>query len=101
SSVTCLQESGAFAARIKRPDVEVHAMGLRPGNDWRLPLRLARLFRRTKTDVVHTRNAEAFFYGVVGAKLAGVGAVVHSEHGRVLPDSPRRMAAQRWMLRLT
>ena len=51
SSVTCLQLSGAFAARIRAPDVEVHAMGLAPGNDLGLPLRLARLFRRTKTDV--------------------------------------------------
>lgn len=101
SSVTCLQESGAFAARIRRPDVEVHAMGLKPGNDVGLPLRLARLFRRTGTDVVHTRNAEAFFYGVLGAKLAGVRAIIHSEHGRVLPDSARRMVVQRWLLRLT
>jgi sugar transferase (PEP-CTERM/EpsH1 system associated) len=101
SSVTCLQQSGAFAARIRDPDVEVHAMGLAPGNDVGLPLRLARLFRRTKTDVVHTRNAEAFFYGWLGAKLARVPALVHSEHGRVLPDSARRMALQRWMLHAT
>jgi sugar transferase (PEP-CTERM/EpsH1 system associated) len=101
SSVTCLQEGGEFVARIRRPEVEIHAMGLRPGNDLALPLRLAKLFRRTKTDIVHTRNAEAFFYGFAGAKLAGVRAIVHSEHGRELPDSPRRMAAQRWMLRFT
>ncbi|HEX4405714.1 MAG TPA: glycosyltransferase [Polyangia bacterium] len=101
SSVTCLQQSGAFADRIRRRDVQVHAMGLGPGNDVGLPVRLARLFRRTKTDVVHTRNAEAFFYGCLGARLAGVRAVVHSEHGRVLPDSPRRMAAQRWLLHAT
>lgn len=64
-------------------------------------MRLARLFRRTKTEIVHTRNAEAFFYGFLGAKLAGVRALIHSEHGRVLPDSPRRMALQRWLLRFT
>src|SRR6187551_2979455 len=64
SSVTCLQEGGEFVARI----------------------------RRTKTDIVHTRNAEAFFYGFAAAKLARVRALVHSEHGRELPDSPRRMA---------
>jgi sugar transferase (PEP-CTERM/EpsH1 system associated) len=101
SSVTCLKRSGPFAARIKRSDVEVHAMGLTSGNDIGLPLRLARLFRRTRPDVVHTRNAESFFYGFMAAKLAGVRALVHSEHGRVLPDSPRRMAVQRWMLRFT
>jgi sugar transferase (PEP-CTERM/EpsH1 system associated) len=101
SSVTCLQASGAFAARIHRADVAVHEMGLKAGNDLGLPLRLARLFRRTKTDIVHTRNAEAFFYGFAGARLARVPALIHSEHGRVLPDTPRRMAVQRWLLRFT
>lgn len=101
SSVTCLKHSGPFAARIKRSDVEVHAMGLKGGNDLGLPLRLARLFRRTGTDIVHTRNAESFYYGFVAAKLAGVRALVHSEHGRILPDTPRRMHVQRWMLRFT
>ena len=101
SSVTCLQEAGAFAARIRSPEVEIHTLGLRRGNDVKLPLRLAGLFRRTSTDVVHTRNAEAFFYGFLGAKLARVPALIHSEHGRVLPDSPRRMTVQRWLLNFT
>jgi len=101
SSVTCLQEAGPFAARIRSPDVAIHTLGLRGGNNIRLPLRLAGLFRRTNTDVVHTRNAEAFFYGFLGAKLARVPALIHSEHGRVLPDSPRRMTVQRWFLSFT
>ena len=101
SSVCCLQGSGAFAARIRGNGVAIHEMGLRPGNDFGLPFRLARLFRRTRTDIVHTRNPEAFFYGFVGAKLAGVPAIIHSEHGRVLPDRPRRMLVQRWFMRFT
>lgn len=101
SSVTCLQEAGPFAARIRSPEVEIHTLGLRRGNDIRLPLRLASLFRRTNTDVVHTRNAEAFFYGFLGAKLARGPSLIHSEHGRVLPDSCRRMTAQRWLLAFT
>ncbi len=97
SSVCCLQTSGEFAERITRSDVAVHQMGLRKGNDPMMPLRLARLFRRTRADIVHTRNAEAFFYGAVAARMAGVGAIIHSEHGRTLPDTFRRMALQRWL----
>jgi sugar transferase (PEP-CTERM/EpsH1 system associated) len=95
SSICCLQQAGEFAARLRPADARVHEMGLRGGNDLALPLRLACLFRRTAPDIVHTRNAEAFFYGVLGARLAGVPAVVHSEHGRTLPDKPRRMWLQR------
>lgn len=99
SSICCLREAGVFAERIRRSEVGIHTMGWQPGNDPSLPFRLARLFRRTRADIVHTRNAEAFFYGLLGAKLAGVSAIVHSEHGRVLPDKPHRMALQRGLLR--
>ncbi|MBI3776090.1 MAG: glycosyltransferase [Gammaproteobacteria bacterium] len=99
SSICCLRETGVFAARIRRPEVGIHTMGWQPGNDPALPIRLARLFRRTRADIVHTRNAEAFFYGFLGAKLAGTPAIIHSEHGRTLPDKPHRMALQRRFLR--
>lgn len=98
SSVCCLKRAGEFAGRL-RPGVSIAAMDLRPGNDPWLPLRLARLLRRSGVDIVHTRNAEPFFYGVVAARLAGVPAVVHSEHGRVFPEKPWRGFAQRWLLR--
>jgi sugar transferase (PEP-CTERM/EpsH1 system associated) len=95
SSLCCLQQAGEFATRIRDRSVRIEAMGLKPGNDLRLPFRLARLFRQWKVDIVHTRNAEAFFYGVLGARLAGVPAVIHSEHGRTFPESPRRALLQR------
>ena len=99
SSVCCLKDKGEFAARIRDPAVQVIEMGWRTGNDPLLPLRLAALFRRLGVDIVHTRNAEAFFYGMVGAKLAGIRHVIHSEHGRTFPEKPLRARAQRWLLR--
>ena len=99
SSVCCLQETGPFAQRIRRADVPVEAMGLKPGTDLSLPWRLARLFRRWRVDVVHTRNAESFFYGAVAATLAGVRRLIHSEHGRVFPETPRRAFIQRVLMR--
>lgn len=98
SSVCCLQEAGEFADRLRR-EVPVAVMGLRPGNDPLLPLRLASLFRKLDVDIVHTRNAESFFYGVVAAKLARVPAVVHSEHGRKFPETRARSLLQRFLLR--
>lgn len=98
SSVCCLQRTGQFASRL-RAGVAVASMGLRPGNDFGLPLRIARLLRCWRPDIVHTRNAEAFFYGTLAARLAGVPAVVHSEHGRVFPEKRWRALAQRLLLR--
>lgn len=98
SSVCCVRRKGEFASRI-RADVPVATMGLKAGNDPRTVLRLAKLFRSTGVDIVHTRNAESSFYGTPAARLAGVPAVIHSEHGRELPESRRRAAVQRLLLR--
>lgn len=95
SSICCLKHGGEFAARVS-PGVEIYEMGWRGGNDPRLALRLASLFRRTRPDVVHTRNAESFYYGFLAARLAGVPCIVHSEHGRAFDDSAFRFRVQRW-----
>jgi sugar transferase (PEP-CTERM/EpsH1 system associated) len=53
---------------------------------------LARLFRRERPDIVHSRNWAAI-EAVVAAKLAGIRAIVHSEHGRdlhTMGPQPRR-----------
>jgi len=101
SSLCCLQSAGGFASRVRAPDVSIHEMGLGRGNDYRLPWRLAWLFRRTRPDIVHTRNLEAFFYGFLGAKLAGVRTLIHSEHGRTFPDKWHRLWVQRLFSRYT
>lgn len=98
SSVCCLQRVGAFAGRLAA-GVAVTAMDLQPGNHPWMAVRIARLLRAWHVDIVHTRNAESFFYGVVAARLAGVRAVIHSEHGREFPEKPLRAWLQRQLLR--
>ena len=44
-------------------------MAVLGNKDIALPFRLAKLFKQSGTDLVHTRNAESFYYGVLGAKL--------------------------------
>lgn len=101
SSLCCLKHAGEFTARIHADGVAIDEMGWRGGNDAAMPFRLARLFRRTRPDIVHTRNAESFYYGFLGAKLAGVPAIVHSEHGRIFDDRPLRFRVQRLFSRHT
>lgn len=98
SSVCCLQTKGEFAQRIRDERCEVLEFGLQPGTDIGLPWRLARSLRKLQADIVHTRNAEAFYYGAAAARLAGV-PVIHSEHGRVFPEKWHRAWVQRVMLR--
>jgi sugar transferase (PEP-CTERM/EpsH1 system associated) len=101
SSVCCLKEAGEFALRLENERTCVFEMGWSGGNDLRLLFRMVSLFRRTKPDIVHTRNAEAFFYGFLAAKIAGVRTIVHSEHGRTFDDRGIRFLAQRVLSRYT
>ncbi len=101
SSVCAMRLAGEFAARITAPDVLTHELGWKGGNDLRLLLRMAKHFREVRPDIVHTRNVEAFYYGVIAAKLAGVPCVVHSEHGRTFDDSRARFWVQRALSRLS
>lgn len=99
SSVVCLKEAGAFAKRITAKGTAIHELHLQPGNDPVMPFRLARWLRLAEVDLVHTRNAEPFFYGCAAAKLARTKHIVHSEHGRTFDDRPARFWLQRVMTR--
>src|SRR5262249_24488819 len=62
--------------------------GLRPC----MILRLARLFRSGRFDVIHTHDDKPLLYGVPAARLAGVPTVVHTHHHGPLPSLKRRHA---------
>jgi sugar transferase (PEP-CTERM/EpsH1 system associated) len=98
-SVVCLTAAGPFRERLG-PAVTVRQVGKRPGHDLRAFLRLVRVLSELRPDVVHSRNW-ATFDAVPAARLAGVGVVVHGEHGRDVGDPdglhPRR---NRWRRRL-
>lgn len=56
---------------------------IQPLADQKVLLKLYRLFRQEKPDVVHTHTAKAGFVGRLAARLAGVPVVVHTFHGHV------------------
>ena len=75
----------AFCQRITRPDVDFLSLHKPPGHGIKLYPRLYRLFRERRPAVVHTRNLAALEC-VVPARLAGVPARVHGEHGWDVSD---------------
>jgi len=52
-----------------------------PWNDFIALLRLTRLIRRGRYDVVHTHSSKAGVLGRIAARLAGAPVVVHTVHG--------------------
>lgn len=95
-TVVTMTADGPLSDRLPA-GVAVHCVAKRAGIDLRAIARLARLFRRLRPDVVHSRNWGAFD-AVVAARLAGVRAVVHGEHGREASD-PLGLNARRNRIR--
>jgi glycosyltransferase involved in cell wall biosynthesis len=56
------------------------------------PWGLVRLIRQTRPDVVHVHSG-CWYKGSLAARLAGVGRIVYTEHGRIRPPSP----VSRWL----
>ncbi len=79
-AIIALTEVTRFRERIKREDVEVHALHKRAGKDLGAYWRLYRLLCRLRPMVVHTRNIGTLDCAFM-AWLAGVPVRIHGEHG--------------------
>ncbi|MEV3990088.1 glycosyltransferase [Streptomyces sp. NPDC049837] len=80
SSVVTLTNPGPVAEALRADGVPVTHLGMRGNRDLAALPRLTRLIRHGGFDVVHTHLYRACVYGRLAARLAGVRAVVATEH---------------------
>ncbi|MFJ7332563.1 glycosyltransferase [Streptomyces sp. NPDC101110] len=78
--VVTLTNPGAVAAGLAADGVRVHHLGMAGNRDLAAVPRLVRLIRRGGYQLVHTHLYRACLYGRIAARLAGVRAVVATEH---------------------
>jgi glycosyltransferase involved in cell wall biosynthesis len=71
--------------------------GLRPG----LVLRLARLFRRWRVEVIHTHDDKPLLYASLAGRLARVPRHIHTKHGQSYTITRRQIALVNLAARLT
>lgn len=86
----CLDELGPLGEELRREGFAVEVAERRPGTDWRLPLRLARLMRQQHVELIHAHQYTPFIYGIGSRLLYRKPPVLFTEHGRFFPDNPRR-----------
>ncbi len=94
-SVIALTDYSDFRQRITAQTVDFHALHRAPGHGLGWVVRLWKLLRRLKPDLVHTRNLAALEAQFVAA-AAGIRATVHGEHGRDVFD----LYGQNWKYNL-
>jgi glycosyltransferase involved in cell wall biosynthesis len=63
--------------------IEEMRRSIHPLNDWRAFLRLRKIIREYKPDIVHTHASKAGTLGRLAALLSGVPVIVHTYHGHV------------------
>ena len=95
--VCCLEIEGALVPALRKSGVTVYCMNKKPGLDFFLPFKLARLFRQHKIDVVHSHDAGANLYGGLAGLLARVKRLIKTEHGGVNITSPRLLKFDVWL----
>ncbi|MEV0092640.1 glycosyltransferase [Streptomyces sp. NPDC050738] len=78
--VVTLTAPGAVAAGLREDGIAVTHLGMSGNRDLRALPRLVRHIRDGRYDVVHTHLYRACLYGRLAARLAGVRAVVATEH---------------------
>jgi glycosyltransferase involved in cell wall biosynthesis len=86
--VCCLEEPGPWAAEIPVNRGKVVALHKKPGVDWRLFWKIAKLARAEKVDVIHTHNSTAHLYGAFAARFTRA-RVLHTEHGKNVGEEVR------------
>ncbi len=94
-TVVALTDYSDFRQRITAQPVAFHALHRPPGHGLGWTVRLWKLLRQLKPDLVHTRNLAALEAQFVAA-AAGIRATVHGEHGRDVFD----LYGQNWKYNL-
>ena len=95
-SVLCLRGLGEFADNLKQLGIKVFLLEQKAtGTDYFSFLKVAKLLRQEKVQVIHTHNTQPFLDGTIAALLSRVNKVIHTDHARVFPDKWRYMIAER------
>lgn len=95
-AIICLTDSTDFSKRIQRDDVAVYEIHKRPGHDAQSFVKVYKLLKQLKPDIVHTRNLAAIEYQLC-AFLACVHYRIQGEHGWDVFDPDGNVAKYRWL----
>ncbi len=68
-SVGCLDSKGTYGKELESEGHRVILSPRKPGIDWHMPLKLARLVCRERVDMIHTHGETPWFYGALASML--------------------------------
>lgn len=100
SSVCCLTHEASLSQEFPKNNIPVFYCHKKEGFDYKLPFKLAKLFKKEKIDLLHTHDSTANLYALLGAKLAGIKTVINTEHGGIFFESWRLKWINRFLAKM-
>lgn len=94
--IVCLSVSGA-SEKLLPSGVQIVELHKAPGNSPAFLWKLSRTIKSLCPSVVHTRNWSGMD-GIIAARMAGIGSIVHGEHGWGMED-PDGLNSKRILVR--
>ena len=85
-TVICLDEPGSWAPKLRANNVPVYCIWRQGGLDATIPLRLARLFKLNRFDIIHAHQYSPWFYCALARNLYANSKLLFEEHGRFYPE---------------
>ena len=93
--ICCLDRGGGFLDELAAMQVRYTILNRKPGIfDASLLANLVRLLRTEHIDIVHSHSG-CSLYAALAGRLAGVIGVIHTDHGRLVPDRKGLMLEDR------
>jgi glycosyltransferase involved in cell wall biosynthesis len=95
-SVLCLERRGDLADQCEKLGATVYCVDKPPGLHPSIVRPIGDLFQKIRPDIIHTHQVTALFYAGRASKRAGIGRVVHTEHGKNYARRFRTRWLGRW-----
>ncbi len=87
-SICCLDSLGILGEELISKGYKVFVLNRKPGIDFKVSFKLARLYKELNIDIVHSHQYTPYFYAANAAILRRV-KLIFLEHGRHQPDKVR------------
>lgn len=96
--VLCLRNLGEYVSEVEEMGIEVLSIPKKgTGTDYWSFLKVGKILREKKIDIIHTHNTQPLFDGTMGALFSGVKTIVHTDHARGAASSKRWEYIERLM----
>jgi len=84
--ICCLDRGGVLLDEIKDAVEEIFILHRRPGViDWKLLFCLFQIIKKHNIEIIHSHSG-CSLYAAIAGRLGGAKVIVHTDHGRLVPD---------------